>query len=49
MDLRESADDRAFRDEVRTFLEDSLSGEFAAVRGRGGPGDEHACYEKRQA
>jgi alkylation response protein AidB-like acyl-CoA dehydrogenase len=48
VDLRESADDRAFRDEVRTFLEESLSGEFAAVRGRGGPGDEHACYAERR-
>ncbi|HEY7073069.1 MAG TPA: acyl-CoA dehydrogenase family protein, partial [Acidimicrobiales bacterium] len=48
MDLRESADDRAFRDEVRTFLEESLSGDFAAVRGRGGPGDEGSCYEERR-
>ena len=49
MDLRDSADDRAFRDEVRTFLEDSLSGDFAAVRGRGGPGDEHALFDERLA
>ncbi len=49
MDLRESADDRSFRHEARTFLEDSLAGEFAAVRGRGGPGDEHAQFEKRLA
>ena len=49
MDLRESADDRSFRDEVRTFLEDSLAGEFAAVRGRGGPGDERARFEERLA
>jgi alkylation response protein AidB-like acyl-CoA dehydrogenase len=49
VDLRESADDRSFRDEVRTFLEDSLTGEFAAVRGRGGPGDEHALFEERLA
>jgi alkylation response protein AidB-like acyl-CoA dehydrogenase len=49
VDLRESADDRAFRDEVRTFLEDSLAGDFAAVRGRGGPGDEHACFDERLA
>jgi len=48
VDLRESADDRAFRDEVRTFLEESLGGDFATVRGRGGPGDEHACYEERR-
>jgi alkylation response protein AidB-like acyl-CoA dehydrogenase len=49
VDLRESADDRSFRDEVRTFLEDSLVGEFAAVRGRGGPGDERALFEERLA
>jgi alkylation response protein AidB-like acyl-CoA dehydrogenase len=49
VDLRESADDRSFRDEVRTFLEDSLAGEFATVRGRGGPGDEHALFEERLA
>jgi alkylation response protein AidB-like acyl-CoA dehydrogenase len=49
VDLRESADDRSFRDEVRTFLEDSLAGEFAALRGRGGPGDERALFEERLA
>jgi alkylation response protein AidB-like acyl-CoA dehydrogenase len=49
VDLREGADDRSFRDEVRTFLEDSLAGEFAAVRGRGGPGDERALFEERLA
>jgi alkylation response protein AidB-like acyl-CoA dehydrogenase len=49
VDLRESADDRAFRDEVRTFLEESLAGDFAAVRGRGGPGDEHALFDERLA
>ena len=49
MDLPESADDRSFRDEVRSFLEDGLGGEFAAVRGRGGPGDEHALFDERLA
>jgi alkylation response protein AidB-like acyl-CoA dehydrogenase len=49
VDLRESADDRAFRDEVRTFLEESLAGDFAVVRGRGGPGDEHALFDERLA
>jgi alkylation response protein AidB-like acyl-CoA dehydrogenase len=49
VDLRESADDRSFRDEVRSFLEDGLGGEFAAVRGRGGPGDEHALFDERLA
>jgi alkylation response protein AidB-like acyl-CoA dehydrogenase len=49
VDLRESADERSFRDEVRSFLEDSLAGDFASVRGRGGPGDEHALFEERLA
>jgi acyl-CoA dehydrogenase len=49
VDLRESADDRSFRDEVRTFLEDSLSGDFAVTAGRGGPGDEHALFHERLA
>jgi alkylation response protein AidB-like acyl-CoA dehydrogenase len=49
VDLRESADDRTFRAEVRSFLEDGLGGEFAAVRGRGGPGDEGAMFAERQA
>jgi alkylation response protein AidB-like acyl-CoA dehydrogenase len=49
VDLRESAEDRAFRDEVRTFLEESLDGDFAVVRGRGGPGDEHALFDERLA
>ncbi|MGH9233151.1 MAG: acyl-CoA dehydrogenase family protein [Acidimicrobiales bacterium] len=49
MDLRDSAEDESFRDEVRSFLETSLSGDFAAVRGRGGPGDEHALFDERLA
>jgi alkylation response protein AidB-like acyl-CoA dehydrogenase len=49
VDLRESTNDRALRDEVRTFLQESLSGDFAVVRGRGGPGDEHALFEERLA
>jgi alkylation response protein AidB-like acyl-CoA dehydrogenase len=47
--MRESAEDRAFRDEVRTFLEEALGGDFAVVRGRGGPGDEHALFDERLA
>jgi alkylation response protein AidB-like acyl-CoA dehydrogenase len=49
VDLRETADDRRFRDEVRTFLEESLAGDFAATRGRGGPGDEGALFDERLA
>ena len=39
MDVRFSAADEAFRLEVRTWLEENLVGEFAALRGRGGSGD----------
>jgi alkylation response protein AidB-like acyl-CoA dehydrogenase len=49
VDLRDSAEDRSFRAEVRSFLEDALGGDFADVRGRGGPGDEHALFDERLA
>jgi alkylation response protein AidB-like acyl-CoA dehydrogenase len=49
MDLRESAVDAEFRAEARAWLDDRLHGEFAVVRGRGGPGDEHALFEERHA
>jgi alkylation response protein AidB-like acyl-CoA dehydrogenase len=49
MDLRFSAEDEAFRDEVRTFLEASLASDFAVVRGRGGPGDDDCLFEERLA
>ena len=47
MDLRFSDEDEAFRSESRTWLENELTGRFAGVRGRGGPGDEHALFEER--
>ena len=49
MDLRFSAEDEAFRAEVRSFLEDALRSDFAVVRGRGGPGDDDCLFEERQA
>src|SRR5579871_2511617 len=49
MDDWRDAGDEAFRREVREFLDASLAGEFAAVCGRGGPGDEHTLVEERQA
>ena len=49
MDLRYSPDDDSFRAEAREWLTDQLTGEFAIVRGRGGPGDEHSLFEERLA
>ena len=49
MHLRFSDEDEAFRREVATWLADHLTGEFAVVRGRGGPGDEHALLDERRA
>ena len=40
VDFRFSPEDEAFRDEVRTWLHDNLTGEYAALGGRGGPADE---------
>ncbi len=49
MDLRFSDEDEAFRTEARTWLTAQLDGDFAGVRGRGGPGDEHALFDERLA
>jgi alkylation response protein AidB-like acyl-CoA dehydrogenase len=38
-----------FREEVRSWLEDNLAGEFADARGLGGPGREHEGHELRVA
>ncbi|WP_395109208.1 acyl-CoA dehydrogenase family protein [Actinomadura sp. SCN-SB] len=45
----ESPEDRAFRAEVRDWLETNLSGAFAHARGLGGPGREHEAFEERLA
>src|SRR5712692_1603305 len=47
VELGFSAQDEAFRREARTWLTDRLAGEFAVVRGRGGPGDEHELFDER--
>jgi alkylation response protein AidB-like acyl-CoA dehydrogenase len=39
----------AFRGEVRRWLADNLAGEFAALRGAGGPGREHEAFAERLA
>ena len=49
MDLRFSEADEAFRAEVAQWLADNLVGEFAPLRGRGGPGDEHVLLAERRA
>jgi acyl-CoA dehydrogenase len=49
MDLRFTAEEEAFRAEARDYLETLLEGEFAVVRGRGGPGDEHSLFDERVA
>jgi len=49
MDLRFSDEDEAFRAEARSWLTEQLDGDFANVKGRGGPGDEHALFDERLA
>ncbi|MFE6508995.1 acyl-CoA dehydrogenase family protein [Nocardioides sp. NPDC057767] len=49
MDLTYSAEDEAFRAEVREWLADHLAGEWAALRGTGGNGRDHESYEGRLA
>jgi alkylation response protein AidB-like acyl-CoA dehydrogenase len=41
MDFADTPEEAAFREEVRTWLAEHLTGEFAALGGRGGPADEH--------
>jgi alkylation response protein AidB-like acyl-CoA dehydrogenase len=47
MDLRDRPADTAFRAEVREFLAANVVGEFAALGGRGGSGDETFGFETR--
>jgi alkylation response protein AidB-like acyl-CoA dehydrogenase len=49
VDLRFTAEDEAFRDEVRSWLTEHLVGEFAELRGAGGPGREHEGFDVRLA
>jgi alkylation response protein AidB-like acyl-CoA dehydrogenase len=49
VDLHFSEEDETFRAEAREWLTAALDGEFAVVRGRGGPGDEHSLFEERLA
>ncbi|MFI0978818.1 acyl-CoA dehydrogenase family protein [Streptomyces sp. NPDC021093] len=38
-----------FRTEIRNWLRDQLGGEFAELKGRGGPGREHEAFAERLA
>ena len=49
MDLSYSDTDRAFRAEVRDWLEEQLAGEWGELRGLGGPGRDHEAIEERLA
>jgi alkylation response protein AidB-like acyl-CoA dehydrogenase len=49
VDFRFSAEDEAFRAEVREWFAEHLVGEFADLRGAGGPGREHEGFDTRLA
>jgi len=49
MDLKFTEEDERFRAEVAAWMGDNLAGEFACVKGRGGPGDEHSMFDERRA
>jgi len=44
-----SAEDEQFRDRLRRWLTENLTGRFAGLRGAGGPGREHEAHEERLA
>ena len=44
-----SPEDEQFRDRLRRWLAENLTGRFAALRGRGGPGREHEAHDERLA
>jgi alkylation response protein AidB-like acyl-CoA dehydrogenase len=49
VDLTDSREDKAFRAEVRAWLEDNLVGDFAALNGLGGPGKDLEAHDERLA
>ncbi len=49
MPVQLTAEDEEFRGRIRGWLEVNLAGEFAALRGLGGPGREHEHFEQRLA
>ncbi len=48
MKLSFSPEDEKFREEVAAWLSENLTGEFAKLKFRGGPGDEHMFPEERK-
>jgi alkylation response protein AidB-like acyl-CoA dehydrogenase len=49
VDLKFSASDEAFRQEVAAWLHDHLVGDYASLAGAGGPGREHEGFDVRLA
>lgn len=49
MKLHFSPQEERFREEIADWLADNLRGEFAPLRYRGGPGDEHMFIDERRA
>ncbi|MFS3129591.1 acyl-CoA dehydrogenase family protein [Nocardioides sp. Bht2] len=49
MDLTHAVADQEFRHQVRSWLEENLSGEFAALRGLGGSGRDDEAHDERLA
>ena len=49
VDLTYSEEDQSFRAEVRGWLDEHLTGEWAALRGLGGAGRDHEAHEERVA
>jgi alkylation response protein AidB-like acyl-CoA dehydrogenase len=49
VDLRFSDEDEVFRTQVRDWLAQHLTGEYAELRGAGGPGREHEGFDVRLA
>lgn len=49
MQLSFSAEDEAFREQIAAWLKANLVGEFAKLKYRGGPGDEHMFSGERKA
>ena len=47
--MRFTPQDEQFRVDVRDWLDANLTGEFAGLRGAGGPGREHERHDERLA